>query len=348
MKMVGAFIAVCTRGVQLVALAMLLFADSLPASAMSMRGFNFLQASAVKLDTPAADESLRQMKQLGANTVVLVPFFHQHRAASGEIGFSDAVTDRQLIAAIGQARRLNLTVVLKPQVLVENGWAGDIRFGSDGDELRWFSRYRDLLLHYARLAQRERVDVFVIGTELAGVESSTRWREVIASVRKVYSGHVTYAAHGVKGVLRFPAWQSLDAVGVSLYPSLGDSNDPATMRSQMEKTLTELRRASRGLSRPLWVLEVGIPSAQGALHAPWDWRRLSNDDARPDTATQSVAIGQWLSALDKPWINAVLFWCWSSDPHAGGEDDNDYTPQNKPAEQQLRCAWLGHCEGSLK
>ncbi|HEY0722298.1 MAG TPA: hypothetical protein VGE50_13730 [Gammaproteobacteria bacterium] len=337
-----------TRGTPLVVLAMLLLAGCPPASAVPMRGFNFLQAAAVTLDHPTAGESLRRMQQVGANSVVLVPFFHQHRAASGEIGFSDAVTDRQLSAAISEARRLHLKVVLKPQVLVENGWAGDIRFAGDADEQRWFGRYRDLLLHYAHIAQREKVDAFVIGTELAGVESSRRWYEVIASVRKVYHGRITYAAHGVKGVLRFPAWQSLDAVAVSLYPSLGDSSEPAAMRGQMEKTLTELRRASRGLARPLWVMEVGIPSAQGALRSPWDWRRLRNGDASPDPTTQGVALGQWLDALDKPWINAVFLWCWSSDPHAGGMDDNDYTPQNKPAERQVRCAWLGECEGSLR
>ncbi len=328
------------------ALVMLLIAGSVSASGMPMRGFNFLQEHAVTLDDPAAGESLRRMKQVGANAVVLVPFFYQRRAESGEIGFSDAVTDRQLGAAIVHARRLELRVVLKPQILVEQGWAGDISFSNDADEERWFTRYRDLLLHYARLAEREKLDAFVIGTELAGVESSRRWHEVIARVRKVYHGPITYTAHGVEGVWRFPAWPALDAVAVSLYPELGDSAEAHAIRSRMEKTLTELRRATQGLGHPVWVMEVGIPSAQGALRAPWDWRRLRSGKARVDTAMQSLTIGQWLAALDKPWIDAVFIWCWFSDPHAGGMGDNDYTLQNKPAERQVRCVWRGHCEGS--
>lgn len=328
----------------LLAVLLLSLTVSLPAAAAPLRGFNFLQGASVTLDHPAAGESLRRMKQVGANSVVLVPFFHQRHANTGEIGFSDAVTDRQLSAAINQARRLGLRVVLKPQILVEKGWAGDIRFGNDADEERWFGRYRDLLLHYARLAQREKVDAFVIGTELAGVETSQRWHALIGAVRKVYHGPLTYVAHGVDGVWRFPAWPSLDAVAVSLYPALGSSEAPQ-MRDTMEKTLTELRRASQELARPVWVMEVGIPSASGALKSPWDWRRLRSDKVRSDTATQSVVIAQWLAALDKPWIEAIYIWCWYSDPHAGGLNDNDYTPQNKPAEQQVRCRWMGACEG---
>lgn len=344
MKMAGAFIAIRASGLLLAALALLSGCAQL--SDQPLRGFNFLQAPAVTLDQPAARESLRRMKQVGANSVVLVPFFYQRRAESGEIGFSDAVTDLQLTTAISHARRLKLEVVLKPQILVENGWAGDIRFGNDADEARWFGRYRDLLLHYARLAQREQVDALVIGTELAGIESSQRWHQLIDDVRKVYRGPVTYAAHGVEGVRRFPAWRSLDAVAVNLYPVLGEGSDAKEMRGHMEQSLAELREATRPLARPLWVLEVGIPSAQGALHSPWDWQRLSHGSARPDTATQSIAIGQWLAALDKEWVGAVFLWCWYSDPHAGGLDDNDYTPQNKPAEGQVRCHWLGNCEGS--
>lgn len=327
----------------------LIFAAACTATtAAPQQGFNLLQVPAATFDHPAAAESMRRMAETGANAVILVPFLQQGRAGSAEIGFSDAVTDRQLHVAIENARRLGLTIILKPQILVDDGWAGDIKFGSDADEERWFKRYRELLGYYARLAVRERVDTFVIGTELSGIETSTRWRDVIASVRAVFHGKLTYAAHGVEGVKRFSAWRELDVIGVNLYPKLGDKADKSSIRAIMDQTVKELKKLTREILRPVWVLEVGIPSAQGALESPWDWRRLSDNSSGPEPALQGIVLGQWLEALEKPWIDAVFIWCWFSDPYAGGMDDIDYTIQNKPAELGVKCQWAGECGGVRK
>jgi len=345
MNMDGVFTGASIKRVVMIALTALMLSSCSNVSGKPLHGFTFLQDSKITLDNPLSRESLRRMKQTGANAVVLVPFLRQSKISSGEIGFSDAVTDHQLLTAIDNARRLNLKVILKPQILVKYGWAGDIRFGSDVDEERWFVRYHDLLSYYARLAQREHVDALVIGTELTGIETSQRWHGLIADMRKIYRGRLTYAAHDVESVKRFIAWKDLDAVSVNLYPKLGDSMDPALIREHVEASLAELKQATQNLSRPVWVLEVGIPSAEGALRTPWDWYRLSEEGAKPDPEVQNIAIRQWLKALEKPWIDAVFIWCWYSDPYAGGIDNNDYTLQNKPAEKQVNCLWGGDCIG---
>lgn len=315
------------------------------ADAATLRGYSFLQQPTVTLDQPAALESMQRMVQSGANSIVLIPFLHQGRIDSGEIGFSDAVTERQLLSAIEKARKLNLTIVLKPQILVDGGWAGDIHFGSDEDEARWFDRYTALLSYYARIAQREQVAALVIGTELSQIERSQRWRSLIQAIRNIYSGQLTYAAHGVEGIKRFSAWSDLDAVSVNLYPALGDSANPTALRRVIAEAVGDLYQATRTILRPVWVLEVGLPSAQGALLAPWDWRRLETGKHRVDLATQSTVIGIWLELLELRWIDAIYIWCWYSDPFAGGAGNIDYTLQNKPAEQQVRCRWMRECNG---
>lgn len=331
-----------------VAAAALVFLTTVGLEAAPLHGFNLMQVPSATFEQPASNEALRRMSMVGANAVILIPFLRQGRAASGEIGFSDAVTDRQLHVAIENARKQGLTVILKPQILVETGWAGDIRFGSEADEERWFERYRDLIAYYARLAEREHVDTFVVGTELSGIEPSPRWRDVIASVRNQFHGRVTYAAHGIEGVKRFSAWRELDVIGVNLYPSLGDGSDVRTIRTNIDKSVAELKQLTRDILRPVWVLEVGIPSAEGATETPWDWKRLSEAGAKPDMAIQSTVVMQWLAALEKPWIEGVFIWCWHSDPYAGGLKNIDYTLQNKPAENQVRCLWTGECSGDLK
>ncbi len=344
-KMVGVFIGTPIKRAVVIGLSTLFITNCPQATGRTMHGYAFLQDTHIKFDTSESYDSLNRMKNTGANAIVLVPFFRQSKISSGEIGFSDAVTDHQLLAAIEQARRLNLKVILKPQILVKYGWSGDIRFGSDMDEERWFGRYHDLLAHYARIAQREHVDALVIGTELTGIESSTRWRPLISDMRKIYYGKLSYVAHGIDGVRRFSAWKDLDAISVSLYPKLGGNLESSQIRAHIEQTLVELKDSTDKLLRPVWVLEVGMPSVQGALQAPWDWYRLSEEGAKPDMEVQKVAVGQWLQALDKPWIEAVFLWCWYSDPKAGGSDNNDYTLQNKPAENQVKCFWAHNCAG---
>lgn len=348
MRTAGVFIGANRQLVVVYMMAAVLLLSCFSVTARTMRGFNYLQVPTATLDQPTALESMMRMKNTGANSVVLIPFFRQGRPNSGEIGFSDAVTDRQLRSAIENARELDLVIILKPQILVDDGWAGDIRFGNETDEERWFERYRNLLIYYARLAQNERVDAFVIGTELSGVETSARWHDIIDAVRKVYRGRLTYAAHGLEGVKRFSAWKDVDAVSVNLYPSLGESTETSVIRGYMEEALAELRKTTQEMSKPVWVLEVGIPSAKGALNSPWDWRRLNDGGAKADVLIQNAVTRQWLEALDKPWIDAVFFWCWYSDPYAGGLGNNDYTLQNKPAEKQVGCLWAGDCSGIQK
>jgi len=311
--------------------------------AQPLRGFNFLQSESLTLDRPGAITSMREMRDVGANTIVFVPFLRQGRNDSAEIGFSDAVTEHQLLTAMREARRLGLKVILKPQILASNGWPGHIKFGNKADEKRWFARYRDLLLYYAKIAEDEGAMALVIGTELDGVDSSSQWVEVIAALRRVYHGKLTYAAHGINGLHSFPAWDKLDVISVTLYPALGDGRTTELMRQRIDATLISLNAGTRELNKPVWILEVGLPSVVGGAEEPWEWMSL-HSGSKPDTRTQATVISLWLDEIKKYSIDGVFFWCWYSNPQAGGLRDVDYTVQNKPAAQVIQCYWTGKCE----
>jgi hypothetical protein len=328
-------------------IAFLLLTGCSKSKAEQLHGFNFLQSEAVTLDRPAAVDSMRQMQQLGANSIVFVPFFRQGRTNSAEIGFSDAVTERQLISAIREARSLGLKVILKPQILVDGGWPGQIKFSKDINMQRWFARYQVLLLYYAKIAEEEGVSAFVIGTELDGLESASYWPQLIAAIRQVFHGTLTYAAHGVTGIHRFPAWGSLDAVAVTLYPALGAGDDKEQMKMHIDATLISLNDATKSLHKPVWIMEIGIPSVQGGTLQPWEWMSLRNSNKLPDTDTQATAISLWLDQLALQPVEGLFFWCWYSDPNAGGVKDIDYTLQNKPAADIIRCHWTGQCGQAL-
>lgn len=302
-----------------------------------MRGFNALQHENVAWDDKRAWKSVRKMSAVGVNSIVFVPFLEQKRPDSVEIRESDAVTREQLAGAIRHAHKADLHIIMKPQMLVPGSWAGGINHADSHSWQLWFDSYSRHIIDYAKFAQQQKVDVFVIGTELAHAANRVDWAALIKVVRQEFSGSITYAAHNVKGVKKFPSWQLLDAVSLTLYPSLGASGTREEMQLNIEKAVQDLYLATQEIDRPLLVLEIGMPSAQGASLKPWEWHGLKQ--ANVDLDLQYEALDLWLQALDKPWVAGVYLWAWYSDPSVGGRSDADFTPQNKPAERLIRNYW---------
>jgi len=186
----------------------------------------------------------------------------------------------------------------------------------------------------------------VLGTELMQLGRSKHWQPLIVKIRELYHGKLTYAAHGYQGMRRFAYWDRLDAVGLSLYPSLGQKPDAESIRKRLDHFLGYL---TRDVAAPLWILEFGQPSARGSLQKPWDWRRLKHDTATPDMEVQHIALQGWLNAVRdegvaRGRIDRVTLWNWFNDPRAGGQLDNGYTVQNKPAEKMIQCLLNTGCE----
>jgi len=303
----------------------------------ALRGFNALQHENVAWDNPAAHHSFRHMVALGANAVVLIAFLEQNGPGATQVRRSKAVTAAQLRAAIGYAHRNRLKIIFKPQLLVTGSWAGGISYQQPQQWQRWFDQYSREIVAFARFAADQGVDAFVIGTELSRATGHVDWSGLIKRVRSQYAGKVTYAAHNVEGVKRFGHWSELDVVSLTLYPSLGLSGERADMQLYIDAAVEKLKLAVQDLQQPLWVLEIGMPSARGASAKPWEWQGLKY--AKVDLALQKDVLELWLKALDQPWVNGVFIWAWYSDYHAGGSHNADYTPQHKPAERMIRRYW---------
>ncbi|MFQ5519153.1 MAG: hypothetical protein ACE5E3_04035, partial [Mariprofundus sp.] len=226
---------------------------------------------------------------------------------------------------------------LKPQMLVPGSWAGAISHAQPEQRQLWFENYSREIIDYARFASEHGVQAFVIGTELSGIAGQVDWTLLINELRRVYRGKLTYAAHNIEGVKKFRHWDKLDAVALTLYPTLGLSGDKEEMRDHVEAVSARLEAVAQSYKRPLWVLEVGMPSARGASEKPWEWHHLKH--AKVDLELQKDALDVWLQALDRPWVDGVFIWAWYSDITSGGMSDADYTPQNKPAEYIIRRYW---------
>ena len=81
------------------------------------------------------------------------------------------------------------------------------------------------MVDIARVAADEKAEGLVIGTELERTTQRVEWWDMIAAVRAVYPGLLTYAAHNLEEAEAVPFWDDLDAIGVTLYPVLGADQD---------------------------------------------------------------------------------------------------------------------------
>jgi hypothetical protein len=307
-------------------------------------GFNVIAAPGHPFGSESARLSLTKAKQLGAGAIAVVPFLWQSSTTSPDIVRGEDMDDAELRTAIRDAHSLGLAVMVKPHVWVPQSWAGAIVMSSEEDWREWFANYQRELNGIALIAEEEKADALVIGTELSAATLRPDWIELIVKTRSIFSGRMIYIAHNVEDAEAFPLWDRLDAIGVSLYPPLGDDGERDDRLARMRAISDRLDALSARTEKPIIVGEIGLRSAKGAAAKPWE--SAEERVAAADPALQADVLADWLSVLHRPAVSGVLIWRWLTDPNAGGMTDTDFTVQDKPAEHVLKCAWTQNCDRS--
>ena len=294
---------------------------------------------------PALLDSLRD---LGATHLTLVTFGFQRGIDATEIRmhtdggwYSESDAGIRTLAQQAEARGMGL--ILKPHI-----WIGDydgseqnrqdIAFDTEAGWQAWTQQYRQLLMHYARLAQDVGAEVLVIGTELRGVVTGRPefWRTLIDEVRAVYDGQLTYAANWYEEYEQVPFWDRLDYVGVQAYFPLTDAADPSVdaLRRGWQPHIDALARVAKQADRPVLFTELGYRSVGYAAEEPWRWPER-REQAAPAPELQARLYRAFFEAVaPQPWFAGAIVWKWH--PTAEGRRPLGFTPQNKPAEQVLQ------------
>lgn len=288
-------------------------------------------------------KALDQIADLGADTVSLVLDNRQENGASTQIYIDErrTVTAQQLADIIKHAKSRKLRVLLMPIVLLDNPqgneWRGTLRPASWSD---WFTSYRDMLNHYAHIAQNTGVDVLVVGSELVSSEQKiAEWHETIHEVRQIYHGQLTYSSNW-DHYMSVPFWDRLDIVGMNSYWKLGTSSNPEPTVEQIETRWHEIQKGlmdwdrKDGGNKPILIMEVGWCSLANMAYEPWDYTKT--DEPQDLDLQKRLYEGFFRSWWGNPNMAGFMFWEWTTDGDSSGKG---YTPQGKPAEQVLR-DWL--------
>ncbi|MDE1976519.1 MAG: hypothetical protein KGI84_04580 [Elusimicrobia bacterium] len=302
-------------------------------AAPSIFGFNFSCWGKDCYEAPAASQSLQALARTGARWIAVTPTWYMDGSRASSLAPSASTpSDESVRFAIRQAKALGLSVALKPHVDLDDG---NPRSDIDPrDDAAWFKGYRAMILHYASIAAQEHADLFVVGTELLHVDGPAHlrdWRGLIAAVRSVYHGPLTYAANCYNFV-RIPFWGDLDYIGIDGYfPVLGGDNEKVMEASwQPYKLLIEAESGVFG--KPVLFTEIGISSQKGANLKPWDYSHFG----RADDKVQAAYLESFLHVFSrKKWFAGFLQWDWEADASGQGAGDKSMSVRGKPALQVL-------------
>lgn len=284
-----------------------------------------------------------EVAALGADTVLFVVHGWQEHGGSLDLHIDARRTAGA--EALGRlcdlATKHGLRTILMPIVLLERArnseWRGKIiPEGHDWDT--WFKRYTRFIVHFARIAEKHKVAMLMVGSELIKTEGYVeRWERVIEEVRQNYRGALGYSAnwdHYQTSKIGF--WPKLDFVGMTTYYELAAGPNPniAEVDSNWVKIKDEIRAFQREVNKPILFTEIGWCSQEGAAHEGWNYY-ASEKATEAGHREQAMLYESFIKAWsDEPGIGGFIWWEW--DTSQGGKNDYNYTPRGKPAEQILR------------
>ena len=280
-------------------------------------------------------------RSVKAEWIALNPFGYQHSFNSSAIHRRDDPPDAHLRHAIRQAHRFGLKVMLKPHIwLIDRAggkWRGEIEMESEAEWKRWFDQYERFILHYARLAADEEVELLCIGTEL-GTTARTRerdWRRIIRATRQEFDGPLVYAANWWHEYDQIRFWDDLDYMGINAFFPISQLERPSAdeLRRGAEEVAQQIAAIHLQTGKPVIFTEIGFRSVRGTSVRPWEWSHSADlVDLKAQTECYEAVFSTFWS---QPWLHGIYWWKWYSDLERGGKRNGGFTPQGKPAEKVL-------------
>jgi hypothetical protein len=286
-------------------------------------------------------KTIGRLKSLGVDTVSLTPFGFMRSLSDDTVHLANAhpggESDEALAATTRQAHAAGMRVMLKPHVWIHHGeWIGSQQITDEAQWGRWFDSYRAFILHYAEVAEREKMEWLAIGTELskAATRDRARWAKLIGEIRRVYHGALTYAANWNEEGVVF--WDLVDAVGVQMYEPPTDKSGATTdeLRTGWKRIGARLEALAKKTGKKILITELGYRATIDAHVAPSTWPE-SERNAVFDGEEQARCFRVALEVLMRaPWCSGIYVWKWFTDSR-DEQGPTDFSPAGKPAEKVL-------------
>lgn len=287
---------------------------------------------------------VKPVVKVNANYAAIMPFGFIKNLEHPEIVHN---TDRQWFGEtragakqyIEELRKSNIKIMVKPQIWVWRGeFTGYIKMTTEDNWKALEDSYTSFIMEYAELARDVNAEILCIGTELEQFvkHRPEYWTSLIHKIKETYTGKLTYAANWDE-FKRTPFWNQLDYIGVDAYFPVSDLQTP-TVEDCLEgwkKHKPVIKALSDQYAKPVLFTEYGYRSLDYAGKKPWVFDHNLRDvnlQAQVNT-TKALFEAFW----KEPWFAGGFVWKWfHRHEKVGGKDNPMFTPQNKPAENEIR------------
>ena len=304
-----------------------------------INGLSFV-ASSEKINS----QHIAPVLNVSANYVALMPFgFIKDLSSPKIIHNTDrqwfGETERGIIQYGKEFEKSNIKLMIKPQIWVWKGeFTGSIKMKSEENWKILEESYSEFILTYAKTAEKLKAEIFCIGTELENFVKNRPvfWVQLIKKIRSVYNGKLTYAANWDE-YKRVTFWPQLDYIGIDAYFPLSDKKSATTQEFEdgWQVHKNEIIRVREQISKPVLFTEYGYRSVDYNGNKPWESNRVVDNvnlEAQRN-ATEAIYNQFW----SEEWFAGGFVWKWfHKHNEVGGEKNNRFTPQNKPAEKLLK------------
>jgi len=287
-------------------------------------------------------ESLKKAVELGTNSISIIPFTSMRDPKKPaplsfwKSAFSE--NDETIIYLEHLSQKLNLNLMLKPQIYVGRGWPGDIEMQNEKDWKLFFKNYKNWIMHYAVIAEMYKIPMLCIGNELLKTTTThnAEWVELIKNIRSIYSGKLTYGANWGEEFESIKFWDYLDYIGISEYYPLSTKENPTDTElfDGAKKIISKIASVQKKYNKPVIFTEVGFRSSKYPWMTSFEKETIKEANYQNQARSYRAILK---AAHGTKWLAGMYWWKWPSYLQDGGDPQNDfYTPYNKPAEDVLR------------
>jgi hypothetical protein len=314
------------------------FSDSLHNVSFPIKGISFVAS-----DIVINQSHLLPVINLNANWICQMPFAYcpKGNSNSPELIYNETFqwwgeTDKGISETTKLAHTNRIEVLLKPQLWLHGNYTGHFTLTEEKDWKTWEKCYSDYIYHFAHLADSLKIEMFCIGTELKQtvINRPNYWNNLIDSIKTFYKGELTYAANWDDfQEVRF--WNKLDYIGINGYFPLSNFTTP-TVKELSESWKVKIAAISKyqsKINKPVLFTEIGYKSVNNCAEEPWN-----PTSTNINLQAQQNAMEAFLKSFAHiKWFKGCFIWKWyPDDSNTGGQNDDDYTPQNKPCSAIIR------------
>lgn len=311
-----------------------------------VRGFSIQlsEANGVKGYLKAIDD----LSDMGCTWVNFAIAARQNdiKSESVHIAWQNIPSQKDIERILRYAKSKGMSTMVMPIVLLDHAsskeWRGVIE-PPDWDV--WFDSYTKYIVFVAKLAHACDVDIFSVGSELLSTESfRSRWANVIAEVRKIYFGKLTYSANWDH--YEFPVfWDQLDYVSMNCYHELADR--PGATVAELNKAWVTERNGKPAIKpsllafvekqkKPFFFTEVGWHNLQNTVSEPWNYVAEGEIDPTEQLHAYQSFVETWGNVPNTKFMGA-FFWEWK--PGGKPTDHGSYSLQGEPALEVVK-KWM--------